>query len=632
MKFSIKYLDLMNVPGFSSTKKENQISYQVPWLYRALTIRANAVSSIPFEIVDRQGKTVNFPANIKKILYLSELSLCIFGLSYLFVERKKISGISGLRWLSPETITPKFDDVSGLVGFSRMLPGGKTVDLSLDDIVYLHIPDTTSEVLPTSSPVKSVLTTASIALNANDLLSGFFERGAIGATVLTVDGNPSEAEIKKLESWWRRVIAGVSNAWASVALRADVKPIQVGSSISDLEMSAMYADIRNQICASLGVPQTLLDDAANYATAKEHRRSFYDETVIPEAMLIESQLNEQLFQKIGMLFRFLPEKLEIYQQDEASKANSVVQLVSAGIMDIDTAREWLGINSPSSANTTAENMEEIKIARHAEFRRLREFMEKRKNINRPFVSSVLPDCVMNMVDSAMKGGLFPFRALKNIEDLMNEDEERIRKIVEDVFQKHRREIAEAVYKKGNVEKAIGDVMDILRAKFLVEISQITYDTIIANTLANRITFDSAVINEKALDWAKKYTYDLITGIEERTLNLVRQVISTFVETPGMTVEDVEMLLEPAFGVVRAKMIAVTEITRAYSSATNIQKKLLAEAGIEMERIWHTGHDELVCEICAPLNGQPESVWAKDFPDGAPAHVNCRCWLTLRKKK
>ena len=80
---------------------------------------------------------------------------------------------------------------------------------------------------------------------------------------------------------------------------------------------------------------------------------------------------------------------------------------------------------------------------------------------------------------------------------------------------------------------------------------------------------------------------------------------------------------------RAEVIATTEVTRAYSAATNETQALLNETGLQMERVWNTQNDELVCPICGPLNQQPESVWAGEFPEGPPAHPNCRCGESLR---
>lgn len=129
-------------------------------------------------------------------------------------------------------------------------------------------------------------------------------------------------------------------------------------------------------------------------------------------------------------------------------------------------------------------------------------------------------------------------------------------------------------------------------------------------------------------WAKQYTYDLVRGLTDHTRNVLQNAVSEFFDTAGMTRSDLVKLLEPAFGSGRADIIAITEVTRAASAAQNLYRGQLLENGINMSRMWHTLADEMVCEICGPLNSQTEDTWASRFPDGPPAHPRCRCAVGL----
>jgi hypothetical protein len=140
-----------------------------------------------------------------------------------------------------------------------------------------------------------------------------------------------------------------------------------------------------------------------------------------------------------------------------------------------------------------------------------------------------------------------------------------------------------------------------------------------------IDFDVAVINTAAWQWAKASAYTLVARITETTRNLVGEAVSKFVATPGMTIDDVSALLAPSFGESRADKIAVTELTRAFSAATDQYQIMLGEAGLKFERVWRTSMDEIVadCPICAPMEDVKESEWASKGVDGPPpAHVNC----------
>jgi len=146
-----------------------------------------------------------------------------------------------------------------------------------------------------------------------------------------------------------------------------------------------------------------------------------------------------------------------------------------------------------------------------------------------------------------------------------------------------------------------------------------------------ISFDPTIINTEALRWARDYSYDLVSGLTDTTRRQLQEATAAFIQTPGMTIGDIEQLITPAFGPVRSEMIAVTEVTRAYSSATNELQKLLQVETPELvtTRIWNTMQDEYVCRVCGPLEGAPESEFSQQFPSGPPAHPNCRCSTSIR---
>lgn len=135
----------------------------------------------------------------------------------------------------------------------------------------------------------------------------------------------------------------------------------------------------------------------------------------------------------------------------------------------------------------------------------------------------------------------------------------------------------------------------------------------------------------AAEWARNSTFALIKDLNATTMRLVQNVVATAQQTPGMTLEDMVKLLEPAFGKQRAQAIAITETTRASAAAINGLQVYYRGYGLVYQRQWITNNDELVCPICGPLNGKYESKWSDRFPDGPPAHPNCRCSLSLRRK-
>lgn len=150
-----------------------------------------------------------------------------------------------------------------------------------------------------------------------------------------------------------------------------------------------------------------------------------------------------------------------------------------------------------------------------------------------------------------------------------------------------------------------------------------------------VGFDPTVTNQRAAAWARAYGGELVKFINEKTRGVVGEAVATFVETPGFTLGDlVEML---PYDDVRAQMIAVTETTRAYAEGNaEIAQDLREEyPGVAVLTEWFTNADDIVCEICGPLEGQIVDTEAGVFKGGdgeaytePPVHPNCRCWTEV----
>ncbi len=319
----------------------------VAWVRRCIEIRCNALAAIPVAIYS--GDTDKeydweYADLLPRILWMTEAALQLYGAAYWLREANLVKDL-GYRWLAPDTIKPHYNAETGLDYFDRTLRKGQPQRLDLDDVIYVWEPNLVHEVGPGPGWVSTVLTEANVSHSINQFSSEFFERGAMPATVLSVEGNPPRDELDRLQEWWRRLVAGVKRAFETVAVKASVKPIVVGYPTKDLAMPELMGVVRQQIAVAAGVPQTMMEDAANYATAVEHRQSFYSETVVPEATKIQSVLNQQLFDSLGLRAVIDWQSLDIFQKDEAERAASLTHLVNAGV-PLDLAMQMLGMDLP----------------------------------------------------------------------------------------------------------------------------------------------------------------------------------------------------------------------------------------------------------------------------------------------
>lgn len=92
----------------------------------------------------------------------------------------------------------------------------------------------------------------------------------------------------------------------------------------------------------------------------------------------------------------------------------------------------------------------------------------------------------------------------------------------------------------------------------------------------------------------------------------------------ITQAEVDADIDSIFGNRRMDGIAVNETTQAqYAGGDNL---IRATVGISQKDRWFTRSDRHVCSVCSPLHRTLRDVWERDFPQGPPAHPNCRCWI------
>lgn len=133
-----------------------------------------------------------------------------------------------------------------------------------------------------------------------------------------------------------------------------------------------------------------------------------------------------------------------------------------------------------------------------------------------------------------------------------------------------------------------------------------------------IVVEVATVLTRAEAWARDYA--------PRVTNLInttsRERVAAAVEA-GLEGDALGAALDSIFGPERALLIAVTEATTALTEGALVAY----DEGDVVKIKWVTAHDEKVCPVCAPLDGQVALIGEGfDGVDGPPAHPRCRCTL------
>jgi phage portal protein BeeE len=350
MKMNGKNRELLNldeaweeiIGGDNNSVSPEEIYRRVSYVYRAIEIVSSSLASLPFEITSTRTdevidssadyeNAVGFLPNPTGLLYIIEAALQIWAYAYLFkVTRRAV--IDKMRYILPTSVKYKIDDVTGDITFTRVV-NGKLYNLTPDNIVYFWKPDPFVEIgAPTASPAQAAMMAAGLKMSVNKFGNLFFERGAIKATLFAVSGTIAPVERSKFKQLLKRLSGGSDTAWSNDIINADnVTPVIIGEGIESLDNNALTDEAVREIAVAFGLsPSQFISPQGlgSGGVADQSNFDFYDKKIVPDAKFIQAVLNDQVFNKLGYRFRFLPDTLDIYQEDESKRSGALASIVS----------------------------------------------------------------------------------------------------------------------------------------------------------------------------------------------------------------------------------------------------------------------------------------------------------------
>lgn len=655
----------------------------VPTLYRAIDIRAKAVAGMPFRI-ERRGQDVTDTDELKplikrlrNLLYLTESSLCCYNAAYWEVGQNGAGRNATPFWLATTSVLPDIDATArtaeaALRGFYRT--GGAGGYLKPRQVTHFWGPSIAVEVGADASvaPVAVTLSAAGLLHYLDVFATSFFQRGGVKMTLLSIQGDAKPAEVEKLDRWWKRMVQGARSAFGSVVVRAGVDPKVIGSDIKDTSSPQLTKLAREDVAIGMGVPMSLLfSNALAGGTAASERLNFYDFTVVPECEhVIDEPLNGFLA-LLGLRLIWTPEKLEVYQTSELSKAQSISALVGQPIMLVDEGRERmelppmaeaqakyaaaappsaptpptdgggappaaeaapLGQAAPDAAAPAASSVllpgplkSDLLLWQKKALNRLRDGRAPACEFKSAAIDADEAAAIRGALEhattaDAVKAAFEPGQGLTAAERALYE---RLAAIFDAVGS-----AVVEIIQRGQMP-SVATLGPSLAAALRSAIAEAVNDTLDALAQEVGVAFDAASAGP---DIASAYLSRYLTKMDETTRAGLEKAVQAYRATPAMTRDDLVAQLRGVFGARRAELVAITALTEASNQATLSYQEQLAGAGVAMERVWRTANDERVCVICGPLNGKSESVWVERYPRGGPAHFRCRCGTTLRMKK
>jgi HK97 family phage portal protein len=320
-----------------------------PQVNKAIGIRANAIATLP-AMFQRGGDELEqwpVPQSMERVLYDVSRDMDIYGHALLVKYGNR--AVRRLARVHPENLTVTLEaetDAGMLYGFMVSdATGTRQRRMEPEEVVYFRDYTRYDDGEPVSR-TKRALPAAQVLYGIEAYNADFFQKGALGGTVITTkedgmgNGRMAPADfaafIQNLRDELRR---GVSRL---IGINNPVEFHNLLPTLKDMDFTVVRDSAVRAVADAFGVPYYILsDDSANFATAYQSSRNFYDLAIIPAALLIQETLNEQLLAPAGYSMEFQPQKIDAYRTDEAERAGSLALLIQAG-MPLQLGLEVLG--------------------------------------------------------------------------------------------------------------------------------------------------------------------------------------------------------------------------------------------------------------------------------------------------
>ena len=191
-----------------------------------------------------------------------------------------------------------------------------------------------------------------IALATDNHAKNYFENGANIDGILKSNKILSSTQKYDIKSSWNAV-HGAGKSGGIAVIGADMEYIPIGSNANDSEMLETREFNAQEICRYLCIDPILigLKSASSYNSIEQAQLSFLSHCIYPLISMLECEFNRKLIKpsERGTLNVDFDEN-QIMFSDKAATANYYSTLVKNGIITINEARHYLGLQPKEGAD------------------------------------------------------------------------------------------------------------------------------------------------------------------------------------------------------------------------------------------------------------------------------------------
>lgn len=286
--------------GEPGTGPRNSYS-QVAAVYACVRARAEAIAGMPLMLssgddeVIESGPLVELaehpnPGMTGRVFWQTSSSILdLFGKLHWMIDLDTAQRVRALYPVAPPQMRPVKNERTGEVTGWKYRPAGRHAGheetLSVDEVHTIIDPDfeNTHDPLRGLSPRQAVAMAISQYFKADVANEASLDNGVEPGFALSMEGNPTEQQIKDARQEMRERHAGVRNRRRFMLLYGGLKAEKLGAAFKEMEFTELKKMARTDIAAAFGVPGPVINyfEDSNYAHANSAQEAFW---VNPESV------------------------------------------------------------------------------------------------------------------------------------------------------------------------------------------------------------------------------------------------------------------------------------------------------------------------------------------------------------
>ena len=193
------------------------------------------------------------------------------------------------------------------------------------------------------SPMAPLRLSVDMGTDATRFNRNFFKNSAQPDLIFTTEEIMTDDEVDDFYRRWENRYRGPGNAHRP-AIANFIKDIKtLGMSHREMEFIQGLRWSLEDVSRTYGVPMPLLSDfqRATFSNVNAAERFFWRNTMVPEMLLLEEQLNQKLLPLLGyenLRLEFDLSSVEALREDQTARVDRDVKLLDRGVLTINEVR------------------------------------------------------------------------------------------------------------------------------------------------------------------------------------------------------------------------------------------------------------------------------------------------------